>query len=106
MQSIDVPDDGRAADRVPVRGVDVEAEAVALARDVLDPRLLHVDEIDAGRELADRSIADGDVRVSSRAHTHRVELRLRPGLRAHARTGDRVATEVEGHVIGVDDEGV
>src|SRR6185295_7848171 len=86
--------------------MDVETEAIALARDVLDPRLFHVDEVDAGRELADGPVADRHVAVPTGAHAHRVELWLGPCLRTHARACDRVSSEVECHVVGVDDESV
>ena len=44
--------------------------------------------------------------VPAGAYADAVELRLRPGLRAHARAGDGAAAEVERHVIGVDHERV
>src|SRR5688572_23967422 len=86
--------------------MDVEAVAAPLADDVLDERFLHVDEIDTGGELADRAVPDGYVHVAAGAYADAVELWLRPGLRAHPRAGDRLAAEVEGHVVRVDHERV
>src|SRR5439155_26948910 len=88
------------------RRVDVEAVAVASARDVLDVRARHVDEVDAGGERVDLSVPDRDTGVTTDAHADAVELRVRPGLRAHARAGERVTVQVEHDVVDVDDESV
>src|SRR6266571_8617520 len=106
MEPVDVELDVRVLDGDLLRRVDVKAEAVAQRGHALDRARDHVDEVDPSRERGRLPVANGHPGVAADAYADAVELRERPGLRAHPGAGERMSAEVDRDVVGNDDHSI